>query len=148
MHAGKGYVPCSYPGEERKALSALVSKFYLPDTLDERHVKGLAILAQAVRERAEESTLRAACMRLEAALEKRYAPLFANWAPSQAAADGTLQTDAFADLRSLLDALPPVRTEPRRRVRRTRTRKTPYVPRFLPSDESDEASSTGSESDA
>ncbi|KAI3620593.1 hypothetical protein CBS9595_002560 [Malassezia furfur] len=126
--------------KERKALAALVSKFYLPDTLDERHVKGLAILAQAVRERAEESTLRTACMRLEAALEKRYAPLFANWAPSQAAADGTLQTDAFADLRSLLDALPPVRTEPRRRVRRTRTRKTP--------DESDEASSTGSESDA
>ena len=147
MHAGEGYVDLTDPGEERKALAALVGKFYLPDTLDERHVKGLAILAQAVRERAEESTLRTACTRLEAALEKRYAPLFANWAPSQAAADGTLQTDAFADLRSLLDALPPVRTEPRR-VRRTRTRKDPYVYLHSPSDESDEASSSASESDA
>ncbi|WFD01441.1 chromosome condensation complex Condensin, subunit G [Malassezia obtusa] len=104
-------------GEERKALASLVGKLYLPETLDERRAKGLAILAQAVRERAEESTLRTACTRLETLLEKRYAPLFATWAPALAAADGTLQKDAFADLRSLLDALPPARALAQRTVR-------------------------------
>ncbi|WFD43046.1 chromosome condensation complex Condensin, subunit G [Malassezia psittaci] len=109
-------------GEERKALASLLSKFALPASLDERSAKGLAILAHTVRERAEESTLRTACTRFEVLLEKKYASLFPTWAPSLASADGTLQNDAFADLKSMLEALPPVQPN-RRRTPAARSRK-------------------------
>lgn len=101
---------------------------FLPDTLDERRAKGLAILAMTLRQRTDEATLRMACTRLEALLEKKYAAQFATWAPALANADGTLASEPFADLSEFLAALPKVSIAPPKPKPRARTRRETYVP--------------------
>lgn len=95
---------------QRRALVLLVGKLYLPADLDAPRVQALAALAEALRVRVDEAVSRNALARFLAALEKKYAPVFAAWSPTQGVED--------AALRAFLQSLPPAAGGAARPVRR------------------------------
>ena len=140
---------------QRRALTQLLGKLFLPPALDEARVKALALLVHTAQQRAagDDAVVRKAFARFAQTLERRYAPVLDAWNPALAAHDGTLAAPEMQALGAFLADLPEaVPAAPRAASRRPAARGRARTPRRRdPSDTESDAEtpvSDGSEPEA
>ncbi|WFD32261.1 chromosome condensation complex Condensin, subunit G [Malassezia sp. CBS 17886] len=95
--------------EQRRALTQLLAKLYLPDALDFARICTVRLLVHELLLRAtgDEAPLRNAIVKFRAAFEKQYAGVCGDWTPEAAVVDGALVAPELRDLVAFLRALPP-----------------------------------------
>ena len=117
---------------QRRALTQLLGKLFLPPALDEARVKALALLVHTAQQRAagDDAVVRNAFARFAQTLERRYAPVLDAWNPALAAHDGTLAAPEMQALGAFLADLPEaVPAAPRAASRRPAARGRARTPR-------------------